>query len=99
MIVCVCHTPPPQSACGHRPVCQQHGQSPHIPPLGQEGSPEGTRAQLGSHWDPPQRSGPQQEHPDQFLQERRVCLKFGFIFLDSIVAVSSSIKHSRSSHT
>lgn len=67
---CVCiRTLPPRSACGRRPVCQQHGQSPHTPPLGREDSPGGTRAPSGSRWDPPLRSEPQQEHPDQYLQE------------------------------
>lgn len=66
---CNCHTLPPLSACGRRPVCQQHGQSPHTPPLEQEGSPEDTPAQSRSRWDPPQRSEPQQEHPDQYLQK------------------------------
>lgn len=66
--VCVCcPTLPPLSAYGRRPICQQHGQSPHTPPLGQEGSLEGTPAQSGSHWAPPLRSGPPQEHPDQCL--------------------------------
>lgn len=67
----VCRTLVPRSACGRRPVCQQHGQSPHTPPLGQEDSPGGTQAPSGSHWDPPQRSGPQQERPDQYLRGGR----------------------------
>lgn len=67
--VCFCPTPPPRSACGRRPVCQQRGRSPHTRPLGQEGSPEGTPAQSGLRWDLPQRSGPRQEHPDQYLQK------------------------------
>lgn len=69
LCVCVCLTLPPRSVCGRRPKCQQHGRSPHTPPLGQEGSPEGSPARSGSHWDPPRRSGPQRGHPDRFLQE------------------------------
>lgn len=78
LCVWVCRTLPLQSAYGHRPVCRQHVQSPRTPPQGQEGSPEGTREQSGSHWDPPQRSGPRQEHPDQFLRDRKVWFKCNF---------------------
>lgn len=66
---CFCLTLPPRSACGRRPVCQQRGLSPHTQPPGQEGSLEGTPAQSGSRLDPPQRWGPQQEHPDQYLKK------------------------------
>ena len=92
LFVCVCPTLPPRSACGRRPECQQRGPSPHTPPPGQGGSPAGTPAPSGSHWDPPRRSGPQQEHPDQFLQEgrRRECFKFEFMVHFSIAEYSST---------
>lgn len=76
----MCRTLVPRSACGRRPVCQQRGRSPHTPPPGQEDSPGGTRAPSGSHWDPLQRSGPQQERPDRYLkgQNRHMSWVDGF---------------------